>query len=82
MITCKTFVEFLADYLSGDLPAGQRDEFDGHLAACVACVSYMSSYRKTIDLGRSAFDDPDAAIPDDVPEDLVNAILAARRVRG
>lgn len=79
MITCRTFVEFLSDYLSGDLPEPQRDEFDGHLAACVACVAYMKTFDATIELGKAAFRNPDAAVPDDVPEDLVKAILDSRR---
>ena len=81
MITCRTFVEFLMDYMSGDLPQSQKEEFDGHLAACVACVAYMKSYAETIELGKAAFKDPDAGVPDDVPEDLVKAILASRRAR-
>jgi len=80
MITCRTFVGFLMDYMSGELPERQRDEFDEHLAACVACVAYMKTYGDTIKLGKAAFGDQDAAVPDDVPEDLVKAILAARRV--
>lgn len=82
MVTCQTFVEFLMDYLSGGLPESQRDEFDEHLAACVACVAYMKTYAETIELGKAAFRDPDAPVPADVPEDLVKAILAARGVNG
>jgi anti-sigma factor RsiW len=82
MVTCRTFVEFLMDYMSGELPDSQRDEFDGHLAACVACVAYMKSYEETIELGKAAFKDPDAPVPADVPEDLVKAILAARASQG
>ena len=79
MITCRTFVEFLMDYLSGDLPDTQRDQFDHHLAACVACVAYMKTYSATVELGKAAFDDLDANVPDDVPADLLKAVLAARR---
>jgi anti-sigma factor RsiW len=79
MITCRTFVEFLMDYLSGELPEHQRDDFDRHLADCVACVAYMNTYRETIALGKAAFRDPDAAVPGDVPEDLIKAILEVRR---
>ena len=82
MVTCRKFVEFLLDYTSGALPASQRDEFDAHLAQCVACVAYMKTYAATIELGKAAFRDPDAAVPDEVPEDLVTAVLEARRIRG
>jgi len=81
MVTCRKFVEFLMDYLEGGLSDSQRDEFDAHLAACTACVAYMNTYAHTIELGKAAFRDPDAAVPDDVPADLVAAILQARRAK-
>ena len=79
MVTCRTFVEFLMDYLSGDLDVAQRDAFDLHIANCVACVNYMNSYCETIELGKAAFKNPDAPVPAEVPEDLVKAVLAARQ---
>jgi hypothetical protein len=39
----------------------------------------MNTYRETIALGKAAFRDPDAAVPGDVPEDLIKAILEVRR---
>ena len=82
MVTCRTFVEFLMEYMSGGLPESQRDEFDAHLAACVACVAYMKTYAETIELGKAAFKNPDGPLPDEIPEDLVKAILDARRANG
>lgn len=81
MVTCRKFVEFLVEYMDGVLPEPQRDEFDAHLAQCVACVAYMKSYAETIKLGKAAFKDLDAAVPGEVPEDLVTAVLKARRIR-
>jgi hypothetical protein len=43
------------------------------------CVKYLAGYKATIELGRAAFDDPEAPAPDHVPEDLVRAILSAKR---
>ncbi len=79
MVSCRTFVEFLMEYLSGGLPPAERDEFDEHLSACVACVAYMKTYSDTIALGKAAFEDLDADVPEGVPEDLVKAIVAARQ---
>ena len=45
---------------------------------CKECREYLKAYARTVELGRATFDDPDAAVPEDVPEDLVQAILAAR----
>jgi anti-sigma factor RsiW len=79
-MNCREFTEFLHDYLLGDLPAEERVAFDGHLAECPWCVAYLDSYQKTIELERAAFAAPeDAAPPADVPEELVRAILRARR---
>ncbi len=76
-VTCRELVEFLDDYLAGVLPEAKRDEFNFHLASCPACVSYMQSYLEAARTGKAALavsDEPAA----DVPEDLVQAILAAR----
>ena len=78
---CREFAEFIADYLSGELEAEPRAAFDRHLSRCGNCRAYLSNYRQTIALGRSAFADDDAEVPVDVPEDLVKAILASRRTR-
>lgn len=77
-VTCRQFVEFLADYLAGELPPVQRDEFNAHLAACPSCVSYMKTYQETIRAGRAALAATDEPLPEGIPEELVQAILAAR----
>ncbi|WP_420346665.1 anti-sigma factor family protein [Pelagibius sp.] len=79
MITCREFEEFLLDYLEGNLPRGQRRIFDLHLAICRECRDYLAAYKETMTLGKRAFDDPAAALPKDVPEDLITAVLEARR---
>ena len=80
-MTCREFAEFIADYLSGELSAETRAQFEHHLGVCPNCVAYLSNYRDTIELGRRAFADDDAAVPGDMPDDLVQAILASRRRR-
>ena len=48
-----------------------------NMAACPSCVSYLNTYEKTVLLARAcAVDDP---VPADVPESLVQAILAAQK---
>jgi anti-sigma factor RsiW len=77
-VTCQELVDFLMAYLDRELPAAERTAFDGHLAVCPPCLVYLDTYRDTVALGRSVCtgDDP---VPDDVPEDMVRAILDARR---
>ena len=78
-MTCREFADFMADYLSGELPPDARAHFEHHLSLCVNCGRYLMSYQETVKLGRKAFEDDDADVPATVPEDLVNAILAARK---
>ena len=77
-MTCRELVDFVTDYLEGGLSDEQRTAFDGHLEECPPCIEYLNSYRETVQLGRAVYDDPDAEVPADVPERIVQAILAAR----
>jgi anti-sigma factor RsiW len=78
-VTCREFADFMADYLSGELPTDVRARFDDHLGVCSNCVRYLAGYRASIVLGKQAFSASDDPLPGDVPDDLVKAILAARR---
>lgn len=79
MMSCAELDGFLVDYLDGALPRPQRRIFALHLFLCRECRAYLERYRRAIALGRAAFEEPTAPVPDDVPEELVRAILAARR---
>jgi anti-sigma factor RsiW len=76
--TCRELIDFLAAYLDGELAPEVRAAFDTHLSLCPDCVAYLASYRETIRLGKQACE-PDGELPADVPGELVDAILAARR---
>jgi anti-sigma factor RsiW len=78
-MTCRELADFIGDYISGELLAGTRAAFDRHLSVCPNCRHYLAGYKATIELGRRAFEDDSADIPPDVPEELVKAILAARK---
>jgi anti-sigma factor RsiW len=77
-ISCREFVEFLADYLSNALSPDRAAEFEYHLSGCPPCVAYLKSYGATVRLGKEAFEASDQPVSDEVPEGLVQAILAAR----
>ena len=77
-MTCREFADFMMDYLSGELSPESRAEFDYHLNVCSNCRRYLASYEETVKLGKRAFEDDEANVPAQVPEDLVKAILAAR----
>jgi len=76
-LACRELIEFLADYLDGDLGPDERSVFERHLAECPDCAAYVRSYAETIRLAKDAFDDD--RLPPGVPDELVRAILEARK---
>ncbi len=77
-MTCKDLIDFLMSYLDGELPEKETRQFEDHLGICVNCESYLESYKETVRLGKMICQ-PNEALPTDIPEDLVAAILEARR---
>lgn len=80
-MTCREFIDFMIDYFEGNLTSRERLEFAEHLAECPDCTAYLLSYEQTIRLSKATSVAPDAPLPADVPEELVQAILASRRQR-
>jgi anti-sigma factor RsiW len=78
-VNCREFIDFLCAYLDRELSPEEMVRFDGHLSACPSCVAYMKTYEETIRLARRLECERDGRLPDDVPEDLVKAILASRK---
>lgn len=78
--TCREQIEkFLCDYVCGELPDIERIEFEKHLTDCPCCGAYLESYKVTIQAERSSCchkKNPELA---EVPDDLVKAIVAARK---
>ena len=79
MLTCQQLIEFLTDYLDGQLPLTQRAAFEVHLVLCRDCRSYLHNFKTTIAVSKQAFADSAETVPASVPEDLVQAILKSRR---
>ncbi len=78
-VTCREFVDFLDDYLSGALSDEAREGFHSHLAACPSCVAYMKTYEASVQLGRTVLTRSEEPVPEEVPEELLEVILAARK---
>lgn len=77
-VTCEEVVTFLLSYLSGELSADKEQDFEKHLAVCPSCVSYMKTYKATVELGKKALAEEPASSPPELAPDLVKAILLAR----
>ncbi len=80
-MNCRELSEFIHDYLAGALPEGERATFERHLERCPDCVRYLDSYRTTIELARGAYAG-EVIAPCQVPEGLIQAVLAAKRREG
>jgi anti-sigma factor RsiW len=77
-MTCRELTSFIGDYLAGELDARIATAFERHLKAWPNCVQYLTDYQRAVDLGQRVCADADAEATG-VPDDLLNAILAARR---
>lgn len=79
MITCREFEEFVLRYLDDELPPQQRKIFEWHMRFCRECREYLAAYRRSIEIGQAVLGGTDDPVPEDVPEDLVTAVIDASR---
>lgn len=77
-ITCREVIEFLLQYIEGELPPDQRKAFERHLELCASCVAYLDGYQRSIRMGRAAMRSSDQSAKGQAPEGLLHAIRAAR----
>lgn len=74
--TCEGLADFLLDYLEGRIKGEELEIFEKHLNICTACIQYMDQYKQTVELCGEAWRDCEQE--EEIPERLVEAILAAR----
>lgn len=77
-VTCEEVITFLLSYLSGELSPQKEQDFEQHLAVCPSCVSYLKTYKATVELGKKALGGEASETPAALAPDLVMAILKAR----
>lgn len=78
MISCEEFETFIMAYLDRELPPLKRAIFDMHLKMCKECRDYLAAYQNARSAAKLAMEAEEKELPP-VPEDLVDAILAAQR---
>ena len=79
MITCKEFEAFVLSYLDEELSRPQQSVFEWHLRICRECRDYLAAYQRAVELGRAVLPSSNEPLPEEVPEDLIRAILEARK---
>ena len=79
LLTCREVLDFLSDYVEGRLSAGEAARMDEHLAVCPQCVDYLANFKVTLTACQK-LRDAELQKLGPLPEELVQAILSARRV--
>ena len=65
---CDECVELLVDYLEGELPAQRARALEIHLDLCPSCVSFVNTYRDTVNIARTLQ-------PEDIPPELTQRLI-------
>jgi predicted anti-sigma-YlaC factor YlaD len=79
MIACDEFEDFIIAYLEGDLSKKQGFVFELHLKMCRECRDYLKAYQASMELAKSALKADDILLQEMVPQDLVEAVITARK---
>ena len=78
MITCEAFEDFILAYLEDELTGRQKFVFEMHLKLCRECREYLAAYRASMELAKQSSVPNSGDLPQEVPEDLVAPVMAAR----
>lgn len=63
-LTCVEVTELMTDYMSAQLEAADRVQFEQHLYACTWCMTYLTQLRRSVDWSKQvgeAAPGPDAS---------------------
>jgi anti-sigma factor RsiW len=77
-VTCNELIEFLDEYIAGELDLETSADFETHLAVCPSCRDYVATYRETIDLALGAAE-LEEELAHDAPPELLEAVKHVRR---
>jgi anti-sigma factor (TIGR02949 family) len=72
-LVCASGVDYLMEYLEGELDPDLRAAIEAHVAGCPRCVAFLESYHATPAILRRA---TAAALPAELGESLLAAIRA------
>jgi anti-sigma factor RsiW len=78
-MSCEEVVDSLSDYVEGRMSAGEHARMEEHLAVCSPCAKYLKRFEATLAACRSLRSAEFASQLPEMPEELMQAILAARK---
>ena len=78
-IDCKNLENFVVEFLDDQLPEHTKHAFLTHIKECEQCNDYLLSYKKTIDISKAAITENCSTGKTEIPEELVEAILAVSK---
>lgn len=78
-IGCKSFDAFIVDYIDDNLTDEERRIFIKHMNECPPCKKYLDNYQNSIRLSQTAFSKTKECSKKEIPEQLISAILDARK---
>jgi anti-sigma factor RsiW len=76
MITCRELCQLLIDFVADELSEEHRTLVEKHLCLCPPCVTYVETYKLTIQLTRQL---PAGPVPDGLRERLLASL---REIKG
>lgn len=82
MAPCEEANRFIDDYLAGELPRKQHLVFEWHVRLCTGCKDYLERYRRSLDLCRDNLYSEHEDESEEIPEQIVKGIIAAKRSSG
>ena len=65
---CDECVDLLIDYLEGELPPERARALEIHLDLCPSCVSFVNTYRGTVNIARTLQ-------ADDIPSEVTQRLI-------
>jgi predicted anti-sigma-YlaC factor YlaD len=79
MLTCEEVDDFLYRFNEGSLSYSENLKFKLHLSMCRECRDYVNKYKETIQVSKEIFIKANQI--ENVPEDLIQAILKSRTTK-
>ncbi|HSR50583.1 MAG TPA: zf-HC2 domain-containing protein [Acidobacteriota bacterium] len=73
-LTCREAIDFLIDYVQGEMPPKQAEVFEEHLDRCPPCQAYLETYREAVRMGKEVCKEDRQPIDPHLAQAILDAI--------